>query len=172
MDRLNDDASQPARFYCDEMLKGLGRWLRAAGYDTRIQDKGGSDGTMLQAARRERRFLLTRDRKLMEFRYAPGTVILLRGNALDECVVELSNRLQLDWLYRPFSRCLICNTELVKADGAAWERVPEESRAHAKIVYCCVTCARIYWEGGHVRRMRAQLVDWNDMRGKKSNGAR
>ena len=172
MDRSNDDTAQPVRFYCDEMLKGLGRWLRAAGYDTRIQDNGGSDGAMLQAARRERRLLITRDRKLLEFRHALGTVILLRGNSLDDCVAELSKKLQLDWLYRPFSRCLICNTALVTADQAAWERVPEESRVHAKTLYCCNTCARIYWEGGHVRRMRARLADWNDVRSKKSSGAR
>lgn len=166
MNETNNHAWQPIRFYCDEMLKRLGRWLRAAGYDTRIQEHAGSDSIMLQAARREGRLLVTRDRKLLEFRHAPGTVILLRGNTLNECVAGLSDELQLDWLYRPFSRCLVCNTELAEADRAAWDSIPETARTYAQRLYWCVTCTRIYWEGGHVRRMRARLAAWNDKSGK------
>ncbi len=161
MTETNGGAEQPLRFYCDEMLTRLGRWLRAAGYDTRIQDNGGSDRAMLQTARREGRLLVTRDRKLLEFRHAAGTVILLRGNTLNECVTGLSETLQLDWLYRPFSRCLLCNTELAEAEQAAWDGIPEIPRVHVQRVYRCATCARIYWEGGHVRRMRARLAAWN-----------
>jgi uncharacterized protein with PIN domain len=166
MNGPNDHNRQAIRFYCDEMLKRLGRWLRAAGYDTRIQENAGSDRTMLQAARREGRLLVTRDRKLMEFHHAAGTIILLRGNTLNECIAGLSGELQLDWLYRPFSRCLVCNTELAKADRAAWDCIPETARTHAQRLYWCATCTRIYWEGGHVRRMRARLAAWNDRSGK------
>ena len=31
------------RFLCDEMLAGLGRWLRIAGYDTAIARRGRRD---------------------------------------------------------------------------------------------------------------------------------
>jgi uncharacterized protein len=148
------------RFLCDEMLKGLGRWLRAAGYDTRIQTNGGSDSSMLCDARREARLLLTRDHKLMEFRNAVDTVVLLRGNTLQECIDELTSRLHLNWLYRPFSRCLVCNTVLVEADAEAWNQLPRESRLHVHKLLSCSCCARIYWEGGHVRRMRARLAVW------------
>ena len=150
------------------MLKRLGRWLRAAGYDTVIVEHSPSDRAMLEAARREGRLLVTRDHKLLEFRHAPGTVILLRGNTLNECIAGLSEKLQLDWLYRPFSRCLICNTELVEADAAAWDGIPEAARTHAQKLYRCTTCTRIYWEGGHVRRMRARLGAWNDTIGENS----
>lgn len=153
------------KFLCDEMLKRLGRWLRAAGYDTLVQQDGGSDKSMLQAARREGRLLVTRDRKLLEFRHAAGTVILLRGNTLNECVAGLSEKLQLDWLYRPFSRCLVCNSELAEADRTGWDSIPETARAHAPRLYWCAACTRLYWEGGHVRRMRARLAAWNDKSG-------
>jgi uncharacterized protein with PIN domain len=148
------------KFYCDEMLQRLGRWLRAAGYDTRIQINGGSDSTMLRDARREARLLLTRDHKLMEFRNAADTVLLLHGNTLQECIDELTSRLQLNWLYRPFSRCLMCNTVLVEADTEAWNQLPKDSRLQVQKLLSCSCCARIYWEGGHVRRMRARLVSW------------
>ena len=142
------------------MLKRLGRWLRAAGYDTLIQENGGADRLMLQVARREGRLLITRDHKLMEFRGAADTVILLHSNTLQECIAELTRRVQLDWLYRPFSRCLICNTVLVEADAEAWSQLPTESRLHAHKLLSCSRCARVYWEGGHVRRMRARLAVW------------
>ena len=161
-----DHSGQTPRFYCDEMLKRLGRWLRAAGYDTRIQANGGSDSTMLQAARDEGRLLVTRDRKLLEFRHAAGTVILLRGNTLNDCIAGLSAQLQLDWLYRPFSRCLVCNTELVEADDKTSDSMPEGAKAYAPRLYWCAACTRLYWEGGHVRRMRARLVAWNGKSGK------
>ena len=148
------------RFLCDEMLKRLGRWLRAAGYDTLIQENGGADRLMLQVARRDGRLLITRDHKLMEFRNATDTVVLLHGNTLQECIDELTGRLQLNWLYRPFTRCLMCNTVLVEADAEAWNQLPSESRLHVHKLLSCFHCAKVYWEGGHVRRMRARLVAW------------
>jgi uncharacterized protein with PIN domain len=39
------------RLYCDEMLTRLGRWLRAAGYDTAIAESGLADtGIIAQCA--------------------------------------------------------------------------------------------------------------------------
>lgn len=35
------------RLLCDEMLKGIGRWLRAAGYDTAIAQDGVADEDLL-----------------------------------------------------------------------------------------------------------------------------
>lgn len=142
------------------MLKRLGRWLRAAGYDTLIQENGGADRLMLHVARRDGRLLITRDHKLMEFRDAADTVVLLHGNMLQECIDELTSRVQLNWLYRPFSRCLICNTVLVEAGTEARNRLPGESRLHVDKLLSCSRCTKVYWEGGHVRRMRAQLATW------------
>lgn len=148
------------KFLCDEMLKRLGRWLRAAGYDTLIQENGGADRLMLQLARREGRLLITRDHKLMEFRDATDTVVLLRSNTLKECIEKLTSRVQLDWLHQPFCRCLMCNTVLVEADASAWDQLPGTSRPHVHRLLSCSRCTRIYWEGGHVRRMRARLTVW------------
>jgi uncharacterized protein len=39
-DRAIPGVNGELRFLCDEMLRGLGRWLRAAGYDTVIADGG------------------------------------------------------------------------------------------------------------------------------------
>lgn len=157
---IDGDRSPAMRFLCDEMLKRLGRWLRAAGYDTLIQENGGPDRKMLQIAKREGRLLLTRDRKLMEFRNAANSVILLQTNSLSGSVREISQRLQINWLYRPFTRCLLCNALLIEPGKEAWQEVPEESRAHINELLFCVQCGKLYWEGAHVRRMRRKLNEW------------
>src|SRR3977135_3678526 len=52
------------RLYCDEMLTRLGRWLRAAGYDTAIAENGMPDAALIARCVAEDRILLTRDRHL------------------------------------------------------------------------------------------------------------
>ncbi len=150
-------ANEPPRLLCDEMLMRLGRWLRAAGYDTGLANSGESDRELFQRARREHRYLLTRDRKLLEYRDADSTVILLRGNALDEQVRELGQRLDIDWLYRPLSRCLACNTPL--ADGAP-DNAPTPGDIDRNTLRHCPGCGRIYWRGSHSRHMCQRLKGW------------
>ena len=156
------------KFLCDEMLKGLGRWLRAAGYDTVIADNGVADRELIKQARDEGRLLITRDRKLNEFRDAHKHVILLMSNHLQDCVRELNKIKDIDWSYRPFSRCLLCNYPLREADPGQYSQIPEESRQIAEQkserVYWCDHCNKPYWAGSHVRRMRKTLARWQDCR--------
>ncbi|WJW76215.1 Mut7-C RNAse domain-containing protein [Thiohalobacter sp. IOR34] len=146
------------KFLCDEMLKGLARWLRAAGYDAELATDGEGDRALLERARREGRLLLTRDRKLLEFRDAGRDVLLLECNGLAECAHELVARLGLDWQHRPFTRCLVCNVPVEPAGPEDADRVPADVREGP--LYRCPRCGRLYWEGSHVRRMRTRLADW------------
>ncbi len=148
------------KFLCDEMLKGLGRWLRVAGYDTAIAGNGDGDRELLEQADREGRLLLTRDRKLLEFRDGPRLALLLTGNSLDDWVAQLNRRPGLDWGYRPFSRCLVCNEPLADAPGEDWAEAPPEARRLGGPLCRCPACRRLYWEGSHVRRMRRRLQAW------------
>ena len=148
------------RFVCDEMLKRLARWLRAAGYDTLVHADGASDRAMVALARREGRLVVTRDRKLSELRGAEGTVIVLRANTLQGTIDELTVALDLNWLHRPFTRCLVCNAPLAEADDEARNRLPEGARNLPGAVRFCPPCDKLYWAGGHVRRMRARLEAW------------
>jgi uncharacterized protein with PIN domain len=147
------------RFYCDEMLKRLGRWLRAAGYDTLIND-GISDREMLQQAVREGRYLLTRDRKIVEFREANELVIVLYTNNLEQNIEELGKKLPIDWLHEPFSRCLIDNSPLIVASHEDWDQVPEDAKGYNDTLYKCPECGRLYWPGSHAKRMYRKLSAW------------
>ncbi len=145
------------KFLCDEMLKGLGRWLRAAGYDVTLEPDGTDDSVLLDRARDEGRILLTRDRRFADNRPNSPEVVLLDCNQEDDCFEELSARLQVNWLYKPFSRCLVCNTPLVEASAEQWERVPDGSRQRATRVLYCPTCRQLFWDGSHVKRMKERL---------------
>ncbi len=149
------------KLYCDEMLIGLGRWLRAAGYDTKIASSGMTDRQILDEAVDQHRILLTRDRKLVEFREAANTVVLLECNTMDACIEETSHKLHIDWLKKPFSRCLRCNTPLQAAQPGHYEKLPASVKKCVKELLYCAQCEQLFWHGSHVDRMRIKLNEYN-----------
>lgn len=146
---------------CDEMLKGLARWLRAAGHDTEIANNGDEDRDLLARARVSGRTLVTRDRKLLEHRGAQNHVCLLECNNLETCALDLANQTGLDWQYQPFTRCLLCNTPLTTLQDRHRNDIPADVM-HKPLSYC-PKCDRVYWEGAHVRRMRKRLQHWDEL---------
>src|SRR5918996_1833690 len=139
------------------MLTGLGRWLRAAGYDTAIAASGASDDDLLAQAHAEGRVLLTCDRRLAA-QCAPGAAVLLRREGLDHAAAELRERLHIDWLRAPFSRCLRDNAPLMPANEETIAELPATAHQGDGPVMRCPQCNRVYWPGSHVRRMLTKLT--------------
>jgi len=155
----------PPRFYCDEMLGHLARFLRSAGYDTRLACDGAADRKILREAAEEGRWLLTLDRCIMEHKLSRGVAILLQQGTLDSHVEFLGNHFELDFLEQSFTRCLIDNALLVQASAAHYARVPESSQKLAQeAAKHCPECGRVYWRGSHFQRMRRRLVGWQERR--------
>jgi len=148
------------KLLCDEMLMRLGRWLRAAGYDTAIAESGMPDREIVAQACSEERLLITRDRKMAEHRLARGRLIILNARGLHDQAREVAARLGIDWTRRPFSRCLVCNTPLKRGEDAHFLQVPPESRKVIDEVYICPGCGKTFWHGSHVARMRRKLAAW------------
>ena len=145
------------RFLCDEMLVGLGRWLRIAGYDTAIANRGRSDRELVEQAHAEDRILLTRDRRLVEIRTADDRTLVLESEGIDAWAAELGRRLRLDWKHDPLSRCAVCNAVLEAAPVELRRKLPPRIRDLDEPVNACPRCGRLYWEGSHVRRIRRRL---------------
>lgn len=156
------------KFLVDENLQRLGSWLRAAGYDTLIESDGRPDYDLLKQALAEERLLITRDRKLTEHRRASGTVILLECENLEECVAALCRQLPINWLHQPFVRCLVCNTPLIDAETEQLYALPIRLKNSIEHAYYCPGCNKVYWDGSHVRRMRARLNDWQQRFGQSA----
>jgi uncharacterized protein len=146
------------------MLHGLGRWLRAAGYDTVIAAGGLPDRAL--AARRavEGRILLIRDRDLAATAAGTARVLLIPGNGIDNAARALRAALDIDWQHAPFTRCIVDNRRLEAAPPCSVLRVPERSRTAGGPLRVCPECGRLYWPGGHVRRMQQRLAGWQHER--------
>jgi uncharacterized protein len=144
------------RFLCDEMLARLARLLRAAGHDVALAAPGAPDRTLVEQARAEDRWLVTRDRDLA--RQAGERAVLLQSEQLDDEAVELSRRMSIDWLAAPFTRCPIDNAVLDPASPDDRARIPESARALPGPFNRCPVCGRLYWPGSHVERMLARLA--------------
>jgi uncharacterized protein len=149
--------SSGVKLLCDEMLKGIARWLRAAGYDVAMEPDGAADRTLIERAVAEHRVLLTRDRTLLEIRNAQQVVLLLESNDLESCAREITRKLGIDWLLDPFTRCTLCNTPLLSVERPA-DFPPDIEQA-----LICPSCDKYYWHGGHVARMLSRLKSWQAM---------
>lgn len=148
------------RFLCDHMLSRLGKWLRAAGYDTDIVTSPISDQEVLSIALATNRVLVTRDRHFLKMKRAISKLLYLKNNDFEACIKELNQKIKINWLYAPFSRCLICNSPLENPCFSELEQIPLEIRKKKNEFWYCPTCRRFYWEGSHTARMRQQLQNW------------
>lgn len=148
------------RLLCDEMLARLGRYLRAAGYDTLFAFGGAPDRVWVEQARSEHRLLLTCDRRLLLLRGAGGVVRWLPQGELESQAALLRECVGVDWLWRPFTRCLIDNLVLAEASPGARLHMPSCLRASEARE--CPGCRRIYWAGSHHRRMHGRLARWRN----------
>ena len=149
------------RLDCDEMLARLGRWLRAAGHDTAIAEGGLSDAALIARCAAEARILVTRDRHLAASAQGKVAVVRLAEGDITKQAQALRVAVGVDWQFAPFTRCLVDNTLLDPAPPAMAAQVPPSSRAAGGPLQICPECKRLYWPGGHVRRMLARLELWN-----------
>lgn len=153
------------RFLCDEMLQRLGYWLRLAGYDTLLPPEGLADADVLAMAVDDDRWLVTRDHGFLGRSNATPYLVLLHGEGIDAHFRELTQRMDIDWLKRPFSRCKNCNTPLETLSQEACAIVlPSDVVRSGELISYCGRCEQYYWVGGHVHRMRQRLEALNEWR--------
>lgn len=145
------------------MLTRVGRWLRAAGYDTMIIDQPLEDRAILELAIKENRLLVTRDKHFLTMHQSERWVIYLHANSLKECIKELSLQIEIDWMQSPFSRCLLCNHLLTPpTESDINQQVPADVRAISNQFTYCAHCHKVYWNGTHSKRMLKQLHEWHE----------
>ena len=154
------------RVLCDEMLKGIGRWLTGAPPATtprspRIARRTGDQALAAQARAEGRTSFLPMHGRLAALAGGAPTLILA-SERLDQAARELKV-FGIDWLKAPFTRCLIDNAPLAPAKAADLAGIPASARRDDRQLLACPQCARVYWPGSHVRRMRARLERWQTL---------
>lgn len=145
---------QPS-FLLSENLNRLARWLRLLGYNAALFRSIDFDN-MIRIANRDRRIILTRDRKQAISRKKFKRRLIKTDNHLLQ-LRELLDLIRFDQAHA-FTRCLECNRRLFVISGdKIKDLVPEYTRQqHQEFLYCR-QCGRIYWQGDHYRDMKDKL---------------
>jgi hypothetical protein len=150
--------TEPPRFACDAMMRGLARWLRSCGYDA-TWTYGIDDDELLRQAVEQDRVVLTAD----------GGIVRRPEVARGEPAVhyvpnELPPRAQAVAVLRHFAlplrtpRCMACGGERrqVPKESVADEAPPRSYLAFDRF-FRCQRCGRLLWAGTHWERIDAQL---------------
>ncbi len=145
-------------FACDAMLKGLARWLRAAGFDAWWR-YGVDDGDLVRLAADQDRILLTQDSGIMKRSpIASGAIPSLfipRALTVEQ---QLKHVFAEFGLTRTGPRCMKC--------GGRLDAVPKESVRHEAPprtfkwldeFFRCARCEQLFWEGTHWNRIHDRL---------------
>jgi uncharacterized protein with PIN domain len=153
---LRSPPSGGCRFVADAHLGLLARQLRMLGFDALYRNDY-RDAEVAEISAAEDRIVLTRDRDLL-IRKEIVHGCYLHATACPGQVTEVLVRYRLARAARVFTRCLDCNGVLHGVPKAAVaHRVPAASRQVYERFYECTGCAKVYWEGSHVQRMRQQV---------------
>jgi len=149
--------SPPTQFVADTMLGKLARWLRILGYDT-LYYRDIADRVLVQIARSQKRWLLTRDTILLK-EHRPDDYTFVQYDHLQDQLRQVVTELGLD-MERLLMRCLECNEVLVDLPREkAGVLVPPYVLKTQEHFSQCPGCKRAYWAGTHYQRICKRLND-------------
>ena len=155
---LRPEPLREVRFVLDGHLGKLARALRLLGFDAEYSREV-QDHELIARSLAEKRIILTRDRGLLRTGAATRGY-WVRATDPREQAAEVLDRFDLRGSARPFTRCTVCNGDLVavareeaalEAPPRVYERCDEYRR--------CARCGKLYWKGTHVARLEA-FVKW------------
>ena len=159
MDSISKQMSLPATFFADAMLGKLARWLRMLGYDT-AYERTIDDADIVKRVMQEDRWLLTRDRYLVERKILKGRYSLIHSDYVTDQLRQLQHELKVKLAVNDDTRyrCAECNHPLgtITPQEAAPRVPPFVARQYTEFA-SCTGCARIYWPGTHWAHLRQQL---------------
>ncbi len=149
------------RLLADATLGRLSKWLRMAGIDV-AWDPSIPDAIRLKRlADANRRWVLTRSRKVFEA-LGPDRCLLVKPDEALEQVLQVIQHFGItrDDL-RPLSRCTLCNRQMSEVSKPSIVgQVPDYVWQQHEQFMTCFTCQRIYWRGSHTRRIHAMFDHW------------
>ncbi len=147
------------KFLLTKELGRLAKWLRILGYDTLYFNQDNLSSLIIQALR-DNRIILTRNHRLPQSRGVK--ILVIKAERIKEQMSEALKTLKLELdSDKMFSRCIICNEELVDIDKEkVKDKVPEYVFKTQDNFITCPQCNRIYWRGthwGNVKEIIAKL---------------
>jgi len=154
---LREVPLRETRFIADVNIGDIVTYMRALGLDVYC-DLALSHREIIRISREEKRTILTQSRKLLKHRDVIRG-IFIRPGAMVEQIRGIIDFLSLRGVIAPFSRCLECNSPLVRVTKESiYGRIPPKARALYDDYSYCNGCERIYWQGTHFARIK-KVVD-------------
>jgi len=147
-------------FFCDAMLGGLARWLRAAGYDAAFE-YGIDDGDLLARAATDGRMVLSSDGGLFQRNVLKdGTIASLyiprQMSKFDQLAFVLA-RLALPLRE---ARCMACGGRLDEvAKHAVMGEAPPLAYRNCEQFWRCARCGKLLWHGTHWQKITRKLAE-------------
>ncbi len=138
------------RFFCDAMLGGLSRWLRAMGYEAEF-DHRIDDGDLVRRADEEGFIVLSSDAPLLERKLVTSgrvrALFVPRHAPIEEQLAFVMRHFALE-VREP--RCMGCGGVLVEAPReAVREEAPPRAFQSFDRFWRCDGCSRLFWRGTH-----------------------
>lgn len=140
-------------FFVDEMIVGLARWLRILGFDTiGIHSYKKEEMNNLLTSR----YFITASKALSGMERSKK--IFIRFDSISEQLNYLDNKLDIFKKIKFLSRCLLCNSKILPIKKSEIiDDVAERVIKNFDNFYHCPKCNKIYWQGGHVKRLSEKL---------------
>jgi len=158
---MGEDEARPA-FFCDAMLGGLARWLRAAGYDAEYE-YGIDDGELVRRAAVGGRMILSSDGPLFERN-------VIRDGSVRALYIpqQLDKLQQLRFVVRRMglrprteaARCMSCGGELREVPKhAVMDEAPPLAYRGCERFWRCGRCGKLLWRGTHWQKVTRRLAE-------------
>lgn len=146
------------RFVADAMLGSLARKLRILGFDTHYYREGDDNG-IIRLAVDEGRVILTADEPLVSLAIRRGATAVLLSERTDfarlKALTEWAEALGV-FFEKGGPRCSICNGVLTRVPKSVVAgKVPSSVASRHRIFYRCDSCGKVYWKGGHWKKLRS-----------------
>ena len=146
------------KFIVTRELGRLAKWLRILGFDTAYHNID-NVSTLIITALREDRIILTRNTKIGQHKGIK--IIKIDSDFVKKQLTQVLGDLKIsprqDLM---FSRCIICNKELIAIEKTSIkDKVPEFVYNTQEEFVSCPVCGRIYWQGTHWGNVSDTLKD-------------
>jgi uncharacterized protein with PIN domain len=137
------------------MLGSVARKLRIFGFDTAYLAHT-SDDQILKMGMEQGRTILTADKEFFKriVKHGAQGVLVDGSNDLGDLAHILGKMGITQVSVALGSRCASCNGILEDRSKGQVEVPPAVAGRHREF-YQCIRCGKVYWEGGHMKKMRA-----------------
>jgi uncharacterized protein with PIN domain len=150
--RLRPESLDRVRFIADVNVLKLGRLLILLGFDVACSSSF-SDDEIADIAQAQSRIVLTRDTLLLK-RKKIAFARRIRSNLPYEQVLEVVEFFGLHHLTTFFSRCTVCNRQLVPVEkNDIMHLLEPRTRLYFFDFLQCPQCRKIFWKGSHYDAM-------------------